>query len=203
MDFFDVLVRHWQKVKPARHNLNFHASASEFFNDNVRRKIPHEMLHRIINPEPIYHKFLADGTEVDICETKFNQATIPERFQLFDEEIKVLMNERYLMVDNCAMHWYEAYQRALCLLVTRLTKPWQAYWIMEHITEFVWLKSARMYFQTSYPIVSNKSNGFIREIVTNEDGRFFKTLTSPDGTMEIDRSRHEVQPATKVATVYE
>lgn len=75
--------------------------SENFFKDNVKRVIPHDILHKHVallfrdSEEPLFTKFIISGVEMD--ETLFLQATRDEQIQTLIEEICVLIIERHLI----------------------------------------------------------------------------------------------------------
>lgn len=72
-----------------------------FFNDNVKRVIPHDVLHQHIakffrkTEQTLFSKFIVTGVEMD--ETLFKAASREEQIQTLIEEICVLLLERHVI----------------------------------------------------------------------------------------------------------
>lgn len=73
-----------------------------FFNDNVPRLIPHDILHEHVakmfrnTTELLFKKFLVEPDAVEMSEELFLKATRDEQIQVLVEEIAVLLIERQL-----------------------------------------------------------------------------------------------------------
>ena len=93
-ELFYELYEYWNKVHGANHRSDLKMSKADFF-DNALKKYDHDHLHTLINPNPTYVSMLADGEEVDIAESKFNNASHEDKINLIREEVYVMGFERF------------------------------------------------------------------------------------------------------------
>lgn len=130
---FHILYEHWQKhysrkITRSNHNM----SPEEFFKDNLTRRIPHDDVHLILNPQPIYLKILKGDGTVSISEEKFyNDLTEEERLELVREEVYVLSYERndYTVEYNAQLY----YSKTLRYFVTNLGPIWLAKFVLDNL----------------------------------------------------------------------
>jgi hypothetical protein len=96
--FFLSLYEFWQEYhkdrKLQRSNLNI--SADEFFTNAINYDvIEHDLLHELINPNPLYKTILEDGEEVLASQYKYESLDKETRLELIREEVYVMAYERY------------------------------------------------------------------------------------------------------------
>lgn len=124
--FHNELKSYWNEV----HGINIRTSFDEqttntFFNDNVIRRIPHDVLHTYVIPDgatPAY-KLIVDNVIPDIH--KYYNLLIEDRIRILTEEAYVLAIERYNM-DFSNFSIYNEYINAQLALITRLHPEWLA-----------------------------------------------------------------------------
>lgn len=127
-NFLKDLRQHWENTHTNK-RCDFKKSEDEFFNDNVKRKIPHDDLHLIFNPNPSY-KLIVDGIEP--IENKFISLPTKQKDDVVWEEAFVIAIERY--VNN--FPWRTAYKKSQKDLVTRLHPIWLSDYIIINWNKF-------------------------------------------------------------------
>lgn len=109
-----------------------------FFGDAVRRKYDHDSVHYSVSyfPHPMYTHFLKDGEEVAMDMQKVWSAPFDDQVRLFREEIYATALERKVIPSNYTISPMRAYQYALQLTITNLTKGRSARFIAENLDIF-------------------------------------------------------------------
>ena len=136
-DFLSELRKHWEVVHQKK-RCNFDINADKFFKDNVKRKIPHDDLHKIINPSPSY-QLVVDGVKPN--KEKFDRLSITDKNNICFEEAYVIALERYYT----QLPFRTAYNRAQQSLVTRLHPVWIADWIILNWKDYFWTTNTDYY----------------------------------------------------------
>lgn len=137
-ELFSILSEHWKEDYGNKDFLSLNKNKVDFFNDFVDYKYDHDYLHELVAypDKPVYTKCLKDGSEVLICKNKFDNLPEYDRLQMFREEVTVIALERWLYNDKSVdMSWMQAYNRALKLTITRLTKGWASEFMALNIKE--------------------------------------------------------------------
>jgi hypothetical protein len=70
------LRKHWEVVHKNKKRCDFKVEENMFFEDNVKRQIPHDDLHKIINPNPSY-QLVVEG--VKPIKKKFDNLSIQDK----------------------------------------------------------------------------------------------------------------------------
>jgi len=114
-----------------RSNLNM--SASEFFNNAITYKTPHDQLHELLITHPYfntdiptYKLILSDDQEVLTDECKFNNLTEEQKLNLTIEEVMVMAIERY-------SHWN--YKKAFSVMLKKFIINHAPLWQVPHVIE--------------------------------------------------------------------
>ena len=133
---------HWNIVHKSKNKrTNFKVAEENFFKDNVKRQIPHDELHLILNPQPAY-KLIVDGVEP--IEEKFDALNKTLKADVCLEEAYVLAIERYC--DR--MPYRQAYFHAQQDLVTRLHPVWLADYVIKNWNNKFWTIKNNNYYET-------------------------------------------------------
>lgn len=127
---FDQLREFW-KIKHNNKRQNFNMDQTEFFNDNVKRKLPHDKLHEIFNPEPSYKK-IVNGVKPD--KKLFDQLSYNEKRDICNEEAYVVACERFIDKYPMAV----SYHMAQKLLVTKLHPEFIADFVINNWKNDFW-----------------------------------------------------------------
>lgn len=141
------LREYWVEVHGEQHRTDFEVEPSDFFEDRVQRKINHDDLHKMLNPNPTYQKMIVDGVTPD--PNKFNQLSEQDKKELMYEEAFVLAVERFSNNPNKL-----AYNKAQQSLVTRLHPVWLADFVIENWSKWYW-NSSNSKFYNKYLTIKN------------------------------------------------
>lgn len=131
MELFERLYAYWSSMHGQNKRIDFDKKNEEFFQDKVHRQYPHDELHNIINPSPLYKFVKPDLEAADISQELFNNLDRKQQLELIREEAYVLALERY-MIPNSGTHWRVAYSKMLKALMQRLTPLWLGVFIAEN-----------------------------------------------------------------------
>ena len=122
--FLSELRDYWNTVHGPNKRTTF--TANDFFKDNVKRKLEHDAVHKLLNPIPSYLKIVGSDNGVAPLESKFfGLSNDCERNEVAFEEAFVIGLERYLDLPE-----RKAYHIAQRSLVTRLHPLWIADYII-------------------------------------------------------------------------
>ena len=141
------LREYWVEVHGEQHRTDFEVEPGDFFEDRVQRKINHDDLHKMLNPNPTYQKMIVDGVTPD--PNKFNQLSEQDKKELMYEEAFVLAVERFSNNPNKL-----AYNKAQQSLVTRLHPVWLADFVIENWSKWYW-NSSNSKFYNKYLTIKN------------------------------------------------
>lgn len=136
MPLYDILRDFWRSKWGNKDFLSLDQNKEDFFTDNVSYKIDHDQMHLICNPEPTYRKCLADGAQIKIDRDKFEAMPFKDQVSMFQEEIHVIMFERYIYKVKKPLTVNAAYRHALHKTVTQLTKNWATDFILLNLDKF-------------------------------------------------------------------
>jgi hypothetical protein len=125
------LRKHWEVVHKNKNRCDFNVEDDMFFEDNVKRQIPHDDLHKIINSNPSY-QLVVEG--VKPIKEKFDNLSILDKNNICFEEAYVIAIERFYS----KLPHRTAYNKAQQALVTRLHPIWLADWIILNWNNFFW-----------------------------------------------------------------
>lgn len=137
-DFLRELRTHWETVHVNKSRCDFSVEEEMFFTDKVKRKIPHDDLHKIINPNPSY-QLVVDGVKPN--QNKFELLTISDKNNICFEEAYVISIERFY--DK--LPFRIAYNKAQQSLVTRLHPIWLADWVILNWKDYFWTPKINYY----------------------------------------------------------
>jgi hypothetical protein len=127
-EFLKELRNFWE-IKHNSKRCDFKVDESSFFDDNIKRKIPHDELHLIFNPNPSY-KLIIDGVEP--IEEKFLSLNPKQKDDIIWEEAFVIAIERY--IEN--FPYRTAYKKSQRDLITRLHPIWMSDYIIINWNKF-------------------------------------------------------------------
>lgn len=118
--------------------IDLNQDKAAFFGDAVKRKYDHDSVHYSVSyfPHPMYTHFLKDGEEVAMDMKKVWAAPFDDQVRLFREEIYATALERKVIPSNYTVSPMRAYQYALQLTITNLTKGRSAKFIAENLDIF-------------------------------------------------------------------
>lgn len=136
-DFLSELRKHWETVHQNK-RCDFDIDEDKFFKDNVKRKIPHDDLHKIINPNPSY-QLVVDV--VKPIKEKFDKLSIVDKNNICFEEAYVIALERFYP----QLPFRTAYNKAQQALVTRLHPIWLADWVILNWRDYFWTTNTDYY----------------------------------------------------------
>lgn len=107
---------------PKRARLN--KSNEEFFTDKVQRKYVHDDLHRQVAyyDEPMFEKIKKDRTKAMVSKEMFDNLDFGDKIKTCREEICVTALERCVIPGLLSPT--HGYRKAICLLMTSMTKGW-------------------------------------------------------------------------------
>lgn len=108
----------WLTVHTDKKYIRTNFDVDDLFADKIKRKIPHDELHTLINPNPVY-KLMVNGFVPN--QKKFESLPYETRLQILLEEAYIIGLERFYDLD-----WRTAYWKAQHCLVTRLHPIWLA-----------------------------------------------------------------------------
>lgn len=127
MELFHQLYNYWKEIHGDNKRSDLDMSSDDFFNNAIKYPIPHDDIHKIINPSPTFLKVLKDGSEVDVSEDKFNNLTFDEKHDLVYEEVAVMAAERFSKLDYRA-----GYSKMLTKFILYHAPIWEAIFIIEN-----------------------------------------------------------------------
>lgn len=136
-DLHTALYKVWEK-EYGKKIIDLNQDKVSFFGDAVRRKYDHDSVHYSVSyfPHPMYTHFLKDGEEVAMDMKEVWAAPFDDQVRLFREEIYATALERKVIPSNYTVSPLSAYQYALQLTVTNLTKGRSARFIAENLDIF-------------------------------------------------------------------
>jgi hypothetical protein len=88
------LYEHWTQIHGLNKRSDLDMTSEQFFDNALKGKYDHDYLHSLINPNPIYKKVLADGRDVTVDESKYNDLSYEDKLDLVREEVYVMAYER-------------------------------------------------------------------------------------------------------------
>jgi hypothetical protein len=147
-DLLNQLREYWVGVHGEQKRTDFEVLPGKFFEDRVKRKINHDDLHKMINPNPTYFKMIDGGVTPN--PEKFTLLTQDEKKELMFEEAFVISIERFLNQPDKV-----AYNKAQQNLVTRLHPVWLADFVIENWSKWYWTPSISKFYK-EYVTIKNK-----------------------------------------------
>jgi hypothetical protein len=130
-EFLTELRKHWEVVHQNKKRCDFSVQEDIFFKDKVKRKIPHDDLHKIINPNPSYQLVVEGVTPI---KEKFDNLSVVDKNNISFEEAYVIAIERFYT----QLPFRTAYNKSQQSLVTRLHPLWLADWVILNWNNFFW-----------------------------------------------------------------
>jgi len=136
-ELHNTLYKVWERDH-GKKIIDLNQDKASFFGDAVRRKYDHDSVHYSVSyfPHPMYTFFLKDGEEVAMDMQKVWSAPFEDQVRLFREEIYATALERKVIPSNYTVSPMRAYQYALQLTITNLTKGRSARFIAENLDIF-------------------------------------------------------------------
>ncbi len=148
-EFLSELRKHWEVIHTNRKRCDFDTEEEMFFKDAVKRKIPHDDLHKIINLNPSY-QLIVDGVKPN--RDKFHSLSVVDKNNICFEEAYVIAIERFY--DK--LPFRIAYNKSQQALVTRLHPIWLADWVILNWKDFFWTPKINYY--EIYETAINREN---------------------------------------------
>ena len=141
--FLKDLRAHWEVVHAKKNKRQEFAGKTldNFFKDNVERAIPHDELHKLLNPTPSYLKFVVDN--VNPSEELFNSLDKQTQENICFEEPFVIALERWIK----DVPPRKAYHQAQQALVTRLHPLWLADYVILNWGTSYWNASNSVFWK--------------------------------------------------------
>lgn len=146
-EFLTKLREFWIKVHGVQKRVDFDIESDKLFKDNVKREIPHDDLHLMLNPNPTYLK-MVDGIKPN--KEKFTILAEEEKKELLFEESFVIAIERFASSDRLS------YKKAQQILVTRLHPIWLADFIILNWNKWYWIPTNSKFYNNFLKINNNK-----------------------------------------------
>ena len=142
------LREYWTKVHGVQKRTDFEVEPGDFFEDRVKRKLNHDDLHKMLNPNPTYQKMIVGGVTPNI--DKFELLSEDDKKELLYEESFVIAIERFSNNPDRL-----AYNKAQQSLVTRLHPVWLADFVIDNWSKWYW-NSTNSKFYNKYVTIKNK-----------------------------------------------
>lgn len=142
-ELHDAAYARWEATKGVK-QVDLDRDAEEFFSAGVRRVYDHDSVHRqlALGEYPAYQDILADGHEVKVSRSRFEDLEYDRKIELVCEEVMVLSAERDLIpaaeatgTDPDPGEVAASYTQQLHLLITRYSKGWFPQFIIENYFE--------------------------------------------------------------------
>lgn len=134
--FLSSLREHWSRVHAAKKRQSFNMDLGVFFKDAVKRPLPHDEIHTLINPSPTYLKFVEEGTPTPVQRKWASLSEEDKRLSVWEEAFTIALERWH------TDHLGTAYRRAQHALITRLHPVWLADYALEHWSHFsIWSNS--------------------------------------------------------------
>lgn len=135
-ELFNELYAAWEVIhgkKPAY----LMKSNEDFFKDNVKRVYVHDSLHGALSyyEQPLYMSVKKDINKAALSYDMFLALPKLDKLRLCREEIYVTALERFMIPSEFSMNPWTVYRKAVCKLVTSMTKGWFPRFIMENWIE--------------------------------------------------------------------
>ena len=148
-DFLTRLREYWVTIHGDQKRTDFEVKPGKFFEDKVRRKINHDEMHQLLNPNPTYKKII-NGEEVTPIPKKFLSLCDNDKKELMFEEAFVIAIERFSnRPDKVAYHFSQQ------ALVTRLHPVWLADFIILNWNKHYWIPTNSSFYK-KYVTIKNK-----------------------------------------------
>jgi hypothetical protein len=148
-DFLKKLREYWVTIHGDQKRTDFEVLPGKFFEDKVRRKVGHDEMHQLLNPNPTYKK-ITSGDEVTPLPEKFLSLSESDKTDLMFEEAFVIAIERFTNSPDRV-----AYQFAQQALVTRLHPVWLADYVIQNWNEKYWIPTKSSFYK-KYATIKNK-----------------------------------------------
>ena len=148
-DFLTKLREYWVTIHGDQKRTDFEVKPGKLFEDKVRRKINHDDMHQLLNPNPTYKKII-NGEEVTPIPEKFLSLSDNDKKELMFEEAFVIAIERFSnRPDKVAYHFSQQ------ALVTRLHPVWLADFIILNWNKHYWIPTNSSFYK-KYVTIKNK-----------------------------------------------
>lgn len=146
-DFLIQLRQHWETVHGVQKRTDFEVQPGKFFEDRVKRKINHDDLHQMLNPNPTYKKMIIN--DLNPSPEKFFNLSDNDRKEVLFEEAFVISLERFSNLPDRL-----AYQKAQQNLVTRLHPVWLSDYIIQN-WQTIYFNPSNSTFYNQYKKLKN------------------------------------------------
>lgn len=146
--FLKDLREYWVGVHGEQKRTDFEVEPGDFFDDIVKRKINHDDLHRMINPNPTYLKMIEN--EVTPSPEKFHSLSEEDKKEVLFEEAFVISLERLQ-----GQFSKQAYNISQQNLVTRLHPIWIADFIIQNWNKWYWNPTNSKFYNTYNNLKNN------------------------------------------------
>lgn len=131
LDLVRSIYKDWEIVHGKKQGY-LNVPNEKFFTKSVDRVYIHDDLHESIKfyDEPLYKKIKTDQSKALTSNRLFEALSFEDKVKIVNEEAYVTALERFLIPSNFQMNPLEAYQRAMKLLITSMTRGEFALWIV-------------------------------------------------------------------------
>jgi hypothetical protein len=140
-EFLKQLRDYWETIHGVKKRTDFEVKPGKFFEDRVKRKVNHDDLHKLLNPNPTYLKMIVNDVNPS-PELFYKNLTDLERKEVLFEEAFVIATERFSQQPKKS-----AYNNAQQNLVTRLHPIWLADFVIEHWNDYYWNSSNSKFYE--------------------------------------------------------
>ena len=136
-DLYVVLYKYWKNYhKDRRSNLN--QSLDKFFNDAVKRNIPHEKLHELVAfyDRPLHESIRKDLSKAYVDKDLYFSLSYEDQVKAALEEIIVISIERFNLTKNSSnVEIMLAFDKSYVSLCTRIASGWWVRFLLENYKE--------------------------------------------------------------------
>lgn len=124
-ELYDVLYSVWEEVH-GKKKANLNASPEDFFKNTVTRIYDHDSIHDSVAyyDKPLFNVILADGHQVKVDRSKFEDMDFEDKLKLVREEVYATALERQLIPSDYKSSPRAAYLWALRRTITSFSKGW-------------------------------------------------------------------------------
>lgn len=131
--FYNLLYKEWE-IKHGKKKVNLNVENEMFFTSAVKRKYIHDDVHAVMAyyDEPMFVKLKSDQTKAMLDKNLFDKLSFEDKYKTVREECYVTALERFLIPKDFKMNQQVAYEQAMKLLITSMTKGWFPKFIVEN-----------------------------------------------------------------------
>lgn len=133
-ELFDICYCDWVE-KHGSKKAKLSVPNEEFFKKTVDRSYEHDTIHQAVAyyERPLFEKIKSDLSKAYCSQNLFSSLSFEDKLKCCREEIYVTALERFLIPSNFEEHKVIAYKKAICQLVTSMTKGWFPRFIMNNL----------------------------------------------------------------------